>query len=53
MKNKIFKSLLLVFLLTVTLVPPHVHDDKCGYDPKTGTGCVYEVVPFDDRKPGN
>ena len=21
---------------------PHVHDNKCGYDEKTGTGCTHD-----------
>lgn len=21
---------------------PHVHDNKCGYDEKTGTGCTHK-----------
>ena len=32
----------------------HVHDDKCGYDPKTQTGCTFEygIAPCEDRLPG-
>lgn len=43
MMKKIISLLLLVALLVgVTL--PHVHDDQCGYNPETKSGCVYEEV---------
>lgn len=37
-------SLLLMVGLLVGVTVPHVHDDKCGYNPKTDNGCTYEEV---------
>lgn len=37
-------SLLLVVGLLAGVSVPHIHDDKCGYNPKTQEGCVYEVT---------
>lgn len=58
--NKIMKLFVSVFLiLTVAVVTPtnHVHDENCGYDPSTETGCIYEIdpclLPPDDLDPNN
>lgn len=37
---KIVLSAILVFTVTVI---EHVHDENCGYDPETETGCIYDV----------
>lgn len=42
--NKMLKLFLSAFLvLTVTVTCEHTHDEKCGYDPETKTGCIYDV----------
>lgn len=53
MNNKILKSLLLVFVLAVTFISTHIHDDKCGYNLQTKTGCVYEIETYKDKSPGD
>lgn len=48
-------SVLCISLLLLGAMPViHVHDDKCGYDPKTQTGCTFEygIAPCQDRGPG-
>lgn len=40
--KKLFTGMI-VALLTVMILPQgHVHDEECGYDPETKTGCIYE-----------
>ena len=48
-------SVLCISLVLLGAMPViHVHDDKCGYDPKTQTGCTFEygIAPCEDRLPG-
>ena len=57
---KTLKTLILTLLLALTCITGnclHVHDDKCGYDPNTDTGCTHVcddgVDPaYIDRLPG-
>lgn len=47
-------SLLLIFTMALTVIPTaHVHDNDCGYDPETGTGCVYEISLFENQWVGD
>lgn len=39
--KKLFVLLLMIALL-IGVSAPHVHNDSCGYDPKTKMGCIYE-----------
>lgn len=41
--KKMFKLLLSAFLLLTVTVSGHVHDENCGYNPETETGCIYDV----------
>lgn len=50
MKKQIYIMLLVIF--TVLLGVNHVHDEYCGYDDKTNTGCIYEVSPTNNSNPG-
>lgn len=40
------KILITLFTLTVLCggICIHRHDENCGYDPQTKTGCIYEEV---------
>ena len=39
-------SLLLAWVLFITpVIITHEHDENCGYNPETKTGCIYEVNP--------
>ena len=55
MKNylKLLLSLCLAFGIIINT--EHVHDEDCGYDPITETGCIYEVdlqlLPPDEDDP--
>ena len=58
--NKILKLIISAFFLfTITVVIPnnHEHDENCGYDPSTQTGCIYEInsymLPPDDLDPND
>lgn len=41
MKKILFISLTLLMLLSGGMYE-HVHDDQCGYNPDTESGCIYE-----------
>lgn len=46
--------LLLMLALFVGVAIPHIHDDQCGYNPETKTGCIYEEAnPLEDKGPFN
>lgn len=50
MKKKVLKVLLAVFAATCFAGQcTHVHDDQCGYDPETGTGCTHVCEFCDDE----
>ncbi len=44
------KQLLLVISLLFAmgggLPQEHIHDAACGYDPVTGSGCMYDAIPL-------
>ena len=50
------KILITLFALTILCggVFIHSHDENCGYNPQTKTGCIYEEVGFfkHDGPPG-
>ncbi len=46
-------KLLLVFILTITLVSEHIHDEYCGYDESTNEGCIYDTDPYKQGKGDN
>ena len=48
MKKLISTILSLCLALTLSIIPnaEHTHDENCGYDPSTDTGCIYEIEPF-------
>ncbi|HIU14807.1 MAG TPA: hypothetical protein IAD15_12210 [Candidatus Fimiplasma intestinipullorum] len=55
---KRFISVMFALLLAITVLYPvgHVHDDQCGYDPETQTGCIYEqpqIDPLNEKDPHN
>ena len=50
MKKQLYMMLLVI--LTVLLGVNHVHDEYCGYDDKTQTGCIYEVGSVENNHPG-
>ena len=49
--KKVLKLLLSAFL-AFTVVVEHVHDENCGYDPETETGCIYETDLTGFGRPG-
>lgn len=50
-------TLFIAIALTCTLTNcTHIHDDECGYDPETNTGCTYTcdgeiLIPLNDLWP--
>ena len=50
MKTKLF--ILFMAIFTIYVGVSHVHDEYCGYDDKTNTGCIYEVSPTNNSNPG-
>ena len=42
----IMKKWIAVVLIISILIPVHVHDDECGYDPETGDGCKYAEIVY-------
>lgn len=51
-----YKKILTVFIASMFCVLPfiqHIHDEDCGYDAKTDSGCVYEVKVMVDGYLGN
>lgn len=51
MKKKI---LVAVALFGILVLPhQHIHDEKCGYDPITKKGCIYEIQTCSNGKFGN
>lgn len=41
-----YKKILTVFIASMFCVLPfiqHIHDEDCGYDAKTDSGCVYKT----------
>lgn len=48
-------GVMVVLGLALTVVPGiggHVHDENCGYNPETGKGCVYEIMPANSEHMG-
>lgn len=57
MQKKISKVLFMLLLaLSIGTTCTHVHNNECGYDPKTNTGCThicdYDVSLMDEGRPG-
>ena len=50
MKTKGFFLFLIV--CTLLLGVEHVHDEYCGYNETTQTGCIYEVNTIENNHPG-
>ncbi len=46
MKNLVKVLLSLCLAVGIILNIEHVHDEECGYDPVTETGCIYEIDPL-------
>lgn len=44
MKKMVTTFLLVVGLFCTPTHCTHEHDEHCGYDPKTNTGCTHECV---------
>lgn len=42
-KNTVISAFALLMLIGMGQLT-HIHDDKCGYNPKTGDGCIYEEI---------
>lgn len=36
-------------LFAVILPKGHIHDEYCGYNEVTNTGCVYDIAPCYDK----
>ena len=36
------KKLSILLLALSIIIPIHIHDEECGYDPETNQGCIYE-----------
>lgn len=56
--KKFLKLFLSAFLVLTVVVSEHVHDENCGYDPETETGCIYDLesagfVPPGEEDPSN
>lgn len=52
--KKVMK-LMMVFGLAFAIAPcvgGRTHDQHCGYNPETGTGCMYEVMPANSEHLG-
>lgn len=51
-----YKKILTVFIASMFCVLPftqHIHDEDCGYDAKTDSGCVYEIAMIGNDFFGN
>lgn len=51
-----YKKRLALFMISVFCILPfiqHTHDEDCGYDAETDSGCVYEVEVMIDGYLGN
>jgi len=42
--KKMLAVLFVAVLLGGIFPAGHVHDENCGYDPKTNSGCVYDQI---------
>lgn len=51
MKKKILVAVALFGILVLPL--QHIHDEKCGYDPITKKGCIYEIQTFSENYLGD
>lgn len=52
MKKKLI-VILAVFTLCAVIPSGHIHDDNCGYDPETDSGCIYEISASQETDFGN
>ena len=50
--KKIVKIILSSVLVCSLAILTRVHDEDCGYDSETGSGCVYEISPLGIIGPG-
>lgn len=41
------KTIVILIVLISILIPIHVHDDECGYDFETKTGCKYQDIIYE------
>lgn len=51
--KKIILAIVSVVMLGGVIPTGHIHDERCGYNPETNSGCVYEVELFQDEKLGD
>lgn len=51
--KKIILAIVSVVMLGGVIPTGHIHDEHCGYNPETNSGCVYEVELFQDEELGN
>ncbi|MFR7591222.1 MAG: hypothetical protein ACLUVC_07260 [Longibaculum sp.] len=50
--KKIFKLVFILTLLLGGIFTYHIHNDKCGYNPETKTGCRYEISLHQEQDSG-
>lgn len=53
MKKTLKRVACLMIALTVCSIAgyQHSHDENCGYNPETNSGCMYEVTPIIEGDP--
>lgn len=51
--KKFILAIVSVVMLGGVIPTGHIHDEHCGYDPETNSGCVYEVELFQDEELGD
>lgn len=44
-------TLFLALLLIGGVQVPHTHDEQCGYNPDTKSGCIYEIDKLELKNP--
>ena len=51
--KQIVAILTILFIVTSNGFQHQQHNEKCGYDPNTGTGCTYdiEILPLSELDP--
>lgn len=51
--KKFILAIVSVVMLGGVIPTGHIHDERCGYDAETESGCVYEVDLFQDDELGD
>lgn len=51
--KRIILAIVSAVMLGGVIPTGHIHDEHCGYDSETNSGCVYEVELYQDEELGN